>query len=99
MLGTKRLFAYRKCELVERARPHKVALLVEQEGEAVEARCRIGMLGAERPFAHRQCTLEERPRFRKVALVLKQVGEILEARRRIGCSEPSALSRIANARS
>ncbi len=52
--------------------PVEVALGLEQAGEVVEARRRIGMLGAERLFADRQCALEERPRPSKVALVVEQ---------------------------
>ena len=84
MLGAEHLFAYRQRALEERPRPRKVALSLEQDGEVVEARRRIGMLGAEHLFADRQRALEERPRPRKVALVLEQDGEVVEALCRIG---------------
>jgi hypothetical protein len=82
MLGAERLLADRQRALEERPRPHKVALGLEQEGEAGEASRRIRMLGAERLLADRQRTLEERPRPHKVALGLEQEGEAGEASRR-----------------
>ena len=99
MLGAERLFAYRQRALEERPRPRKVALVLEQDGEVVEARRRIGMLGAEHLFAYRQRALVERPRPRKVALVLKQAARLLRLVAVSGCSGPSAFSCIASARS
>ncbi len=84
MLRAERLLPDRQRALVERPRPRKVALVLKQEGEIVEALRRIGMLGAERLLADCQRALEERPRPGKVALVRKQAGEVVEARRRIG---------------
>ena len=60
MLGAERLFAYRQRALVERPRRRKVALVLEQDGEVVEARRRIGMLGAEHLFAYCQCITNKR---------------------------------------
>ena len=97
MLGAERLFADRQRALEERPRPRKVALGLEQDGEVVEARRRIGMLGAEHLFADRQRALVERPRPCKVALGLKQDGEVVEALAVSGCSGPSTFSRIASA--
>src|SRR5262249_14689791 len=84
MFGAERLFVYRQRALEERPRPRKVALVPEQDGEVVEARCNVGMLGAEHLFTDRQRALAERPRARKVALRLKRPGELIEARRSIG---------------
>ena len=84
MLGAERLLVDRQRALVEGPRRRQVALVLQQHGEVVEARRRIGMLGAERLLADRQRALEEGPRRRQVALVLQQHGEVVEARRRIG---------------
>src|SRR5262245_37202899 len=59
MLGAKRLFNYRQRALLKWSRACKVALFLEREGEAVEARRRFGMLGAERLFADRHCISKE----------------------------------------
>jgi|GraSoiStandDraft_29_1057270.scaffolds.fasta_scaffold676475_2 hypothetical protein len=82
MLGAERLFCYCQRALVELPRSAKVALLMHQQGEVVEARPRVRMLGTECLFGERQCALQERPRRYKVALVLEQTGEVVEGRRR-----------------
>ena len=92
MLGAESPLADGQRALVERPRPHNVALVLEQDGEVVEARRGVGMLGAERLFVYRQCALHERPRPHNVALVL----ELAAVR---GCSGPSAFSHMASARS
>ena len=71
MIPSKNLVSYRQRALEERLRPSKVALVMKEIGEVIEARRRIGMLGAERLLVDRQCTLGERPRRIKIALVLK----------------------------
>ena len=64
MLGAEHLLVDRQRALEERPRRRKVALVLKQDGEVVEARRRIGMLGAEYLLADRQRALEERPRLR-----------------------------------
>ena len=68
MLRATRLFTDRQRSLVERPRPRKVALGLQEDAKVVEALGRSGMLGPERLFADRQRALGERPRPRKVAL-------------------------------
>ena len=46
MLGTEHLLVNRERALKERPRPGKVALILKQRGEVVEAHRRLGMLGA-----------------------------------------------------
>jgi hypothetical protein len=97
MLGAQRLFVDRQRTLLERPRPRKVALEVEQVGEVFEAWQRIGMLGAERLFADCQCALYERPRARKVASEISMWPMLLRLVAVWGCSGPSTFSRIASA--
>ena len=74
MLGAEQLLADRQRALEERSRPHKVALVLKQAGEVVEARRRIGMLGAEQLLTDRQRTLEERSRPRICSSAIKIVA-------------------------
>ena len=69
MLGAEHLLADRQRALEERPRRREVALVLQQQGEVVEAPRRIGMLGAEHLLRDRQRALAERPRPDKVALV------------------------------
>src|SRR5580658_3114560 len=61
MFGAEHLLADRQRALVERPRARKVALVLEQEGEIVEALRRVGMLGPKHLLADRQRALVERP--------------------------------------
>src|SRR5262245_51687036 len=70
--AAERLLAYRQRAFKERPRPRKVALVLKQPSEVVEARRRIEMLGAERLLVYRQRAFKARPRPRKVTLVVKQ---------------------------
>ena len=99
MLGAERLLADRQRALVERPRAGKVALVLKQAGEVVEARRRIGMLGAERLLADRQRALVERPRAGGRPGLEAGGARLLRLVAVSGCSGPSAFSRIASARS
>jgi hypothetical protein len=67
--------------LKERLGRRKVALSLQQEGEVVEALCRVGMPGAAHLLVDRQRALIKRPGGGEVALVVEQEGEVVEAQR------------------
>src|SRR6266511_2838488 len=81
MVRAGHFFMYRHRALKERPRPRKVALVVKQKGEVVEARRRVGMLGAEHLLAYRQRAFQERPCPRMVTLGMEQLAETVEALR------------------
>src|SRR5262249_45396725 len=68
MLWAEHLFVYGQRTLVERPRPSKIALVVQQVGQVAEAQRGFGMVGAERLLGYRQRAFVERPRPLKILL-------------------------------
>ena len=69
---------------IERPRPREVALVLQQDGEVVEARRGVGVLGAERLLADRQRALDRAAAPPPGRPGPEAGGEVVEARRRVG---------------
>ena len=83
MSGRGCFFVNRERALEKQPRAGEIATVLQQKGEIVEARGRIGVLGPERLFADRQGALRGAAVRREIALGIQQRGELVEARRRI----------------
>ena len=100
MLRAEHFLVDRQRALEELSRSRKLALVLKQAGQIVEAYRRTGMLRAEHFLVDRQRALEELSRSRK--LVPGPVSRRARLLRLIvvpGCSGPSTFSRIASDRS